>query len=279
MKINAIDIDKSSEKELRNEIARLSKIVYDAKYNGRSCRIPNGKSNTIQFGIITDTHFGHSCCREDLFRLAMKDFVSCGIKDVHHAGDVIDGHSMHKGQEFEQTHIGWDRQVGALERAAKDFKNINVRFITGSHDLSYQKKNGILVGTEIQKRLGWEFIGDVAGSVIYRVPNGTYCVDMVHPAGGTAYSLSYKLQRMIDSMSGGRKPNMIICGHYHKAEHMPGYRNVEAIQGGCIESQTPFMKSLGLAAMMGFWKVEIVVGKPEDLSNRIRTEFVSFYEG
>jgi hypothetical protein len=40
--------------------------------------------------------------------------------------------------------------------------------------------------------------------------------DLIHPRDGSAYALSYHLQRRINNMSGGNKPKILITGHYHK---------------------------------------------------------------
>ncbi len=71
---------------------------------------------------------------------------------------------------------------------------------------------------------------------------------------------------------------MLVLGHYHKAEFLPNYRNVAGIQSGCFQSQTPFMAAHALAAHVGGWIVEAVVGDRKKLTARIKAEFVSFYE-
>ena len=73
---------------------------------------------------------------------------------------------------------------------------------------------------------------------------------------------------------GGKKPHILGIGHFHKAEYMPRYRNVKAIQAGTFQDQTPFMARKGLAAHVGGWIIEITLG---DLYNKIKTEFVEFF--
>ena len=99
-------------------------------------------------------------------------------------------------------------------------------------------------------------------------------VALLHPDGGTAYALSYKSQKIIEAWEGGSKPHIIGIGHFHKAEFMPRYRNVKAIQAGCFQNQTPYMARKALAAHVGGWIVEIVLG---ELYNVVRTEFVEFF--
>ena len=56
-----------------------------------------------------------------------------------------------------------------------------------------------------------------------------------------AYALSYKIQKMVEAMSGGEKPNILAVGHYHKLEMFP-YRNVQCFQTGTFQAQTPWMR-------------------------------------
>lgn len=92
--------------------------------------------------------------------------------------------------------------------------------------------------------------------------------------GGTAYAVSYRPQKAIEQMEGGRKPNMAAFGHFHKAEFLPAYRNVCGIQTGCFEWQTPFMARLPTAAHVGGWIVQVQPGKSY---NVVKAEFVAFY--
>ena len=98
---------------------------------------------------------------------------------------------------------------------------------------------------------------------------------LFHPSGGTAYALSYRPQKVVESYSGGRKPNILIMGHYHKSEYIPCLRNVMVIQAGTTCGQTPFMRRKSIAAHMGFWIVEFQFGS--DI-NRFKAEFFAFYE-
>jgi len=85
---------------------------------------------------------------------------------------------------------------------------------------------------------------------------------------------SYRPQKITESLEGGTKPDMLAIGHYHKAELIPSYRNVAVLQAGTFERQTPFMARQGLAAHVGGWIVEAVVGNGH---NRIKAEFIAFY--
>jgi len=79
---------------------------------------------------------------------------------------------------------------------------------------------------------------------------------MLHPDGGSSYAISYKSQKIIESLEGGHKPNVLLIGHFHKSEYI-FYRNIHCIQAGTLEGQTKFMKGNHLSAHKGFWLLDI----------------------
>jgi hypothetical protein len=103
------------------------------------------------------------------------------------------------------------------------------------------------------------------------------CVmELHHPQDGTCYAQSYKIQKIIEAMSGGEKPNILAVGHYHKQEYFY-YRNVHAFQTACLCGQTSWMRGKGISAAMGGWLVELHVDD-EGTITRIKPEFMPFYK-
>jgi hypothetical protein len=79
-----------------------------------------------------------------------------------------------------------------------------------------------------------------------------------HGEDGSSYAHSYRLQKLIESFTGGEKPAALFAGHVHKA----GYfymRHVHCLSSGAIQSQTKWMRGKRIASHTGFWVVEIVV--------------------
>ena len=66
--------------------------------------------NSLVFGVIGDTHYGSMYEAKDECAAMYERFRAEGVKDVLHVGDVIDGHNMYKGQEFEIHAHGWAQQ-------------------------------------------------------------------------------------------------------------------------------------------------------------------------
>jgi DNA polymerase II small subunit/DNA polymerase delta subunit B len=261
---------KNLEAQLKIEKAKVESL---ADVKGK-VKVETSPDCHISFGLISDTHLG-SLYFDSKSLSAYYDYVKAqGIEEVYVVGDVIDGHKIYRGQEFELRDLGLDAQV---ERIRKDWPRVGIRtkFITGNHDASFKSEAGVVAGKVIESaRSDMEFLGEEQARVQWHTPNGKFEMMMLHPGGGSSYALSYRPQKIIESLEGGTKPDLLAIGHYHKAEFIPSYRNVCLIQGGAFQRQTPFMARQGLAAHVGGWIVDVVKGKGH---NSIKAEFVAFY--
>ena len=233
------------------------------------------KTSTIKFGVTSDRHVGSLYHNGEALNAFYDYAKEQGVKMIFDAGDMLDGHKIYRGQEFELRDLGLERQ---LDRITKDSpRGIETHFITGNHDDSFKHAAGADVGRAIAAAIpGYHFIGSTKARYIWKTPNGDCIFDLLHPGGGTAYALSYKVQKIIDSLEGGTKPDVLAIGHFHKAELLPSYRNVCGLQAGTFQMQTPFMARLGTPAHVGGWIVEIKIG-PKKLYKTVRGEFVAFY--
>lgn len=243
-----------------------------------SVTVETSKGCEIRFGVIGDTHLGSLYFREEYLLAYYEYCASIGIDTVYIAGDVTDGIKVYRGQEFELRDVGLAAQV---KRCGVVWNRLNktgvkTKFITGNHDQSFKSVAGAPVGQMIADATGAEFLGEEQGRVDYHTPNGTFELMLIHPGGGSSYALSYRLQKIIESLEGGTKPDLLAAGHYHKSIVMPTYRNVMGLLTGTFQAQTPFMARGGLAAHVGGWCVDVTVGKAH---KRIRPEFIAFYGG
>lgn len=238
--------------------------------------------NAIRFGLIADTHIGSLYQRTDALRAFYAHCEREGIADVLHAGDVLDGWKVYPGHLFElhPKARSWGEQRDMFADLAPRIKGITTHFITGNHDNTFKKEIGLVPGPEIAAaRPDWRFVGQDVGTVTLKARGGfAFRVMLVHPDGGTAYATSYRLQRMIESISGGQKPEMVAEGHFHKALTLPSYRNVYGVESGTFCSQTPFMARKGVAAAVGGWIIEAVLLDRKRLTTRIKAEWIGFFE-
>lgn len=278
--VEDLKAEKKRSREQEKELEALREVVARIARQKRDYIIPQKKrSNTLRLGVCSDLHIGSMFERSDALTQFLRLCDSEKVDRVMVPGDILDGHRVYKGQEFEIYAHGFDRQIKAAEDKIPKIKT-PVEFIAGNHDLSFKVQAGALVGDQLQAKLpGWTWRGDEAAAIDFRVGGRVVRVGLAHPGGtGSSYAISYRPQKMAESLPGGQKPNVLLIGHYHKAEHIPAYRNITLVQAGTFQSQTPFMANKGLSAHVGGWILEIVVGSGKSLVQRVKGEFVSFYE-
>lgn len=227
----------------------------------------------IRFGLLGDTHFNSKYTQYTHLHSYYDILQKEGITEVYHTGDIDEGEQMRPGQVYENHIQGADEHIENIITIYPQRKNITTHFITGNHDTSIFKRVGFDIGKVIaDRRSDMDYYGK-DWAVIYLTPKCT--MELRHPWDGGSYAMSYKPQKMIESISGGDKPNIIAIGHYHKSLYME-YRNVHAFLTGTFQAQTPFMKGKGLAANMGGWIIEIHVDDKGTI-NRIKPEFIPYY--
>lgn len=255
---------KPVEKEKRTAIQNQEPTCVKSKWDG---------TDILKFAIIGDTQFGSKYAQITYLNEFYDLCKAEGISDVYHTGDVTDGLKMRVGHEYELYKVSADDMVRDVIDNYPMREGITTHFITGNHDASIYKQIGYDIGVAIGKeRPDMHYLGrDCA--VIWLTP---YCsLELRHPWDGTAYALSYKIQKMIEAMESNSKPNILAVGHYHKAEYM-FYRNVHALQTGCFQSQTPFTRGKGISIHMGGWIVTIEVDDTGTI-RRFAPEFIPFY--
>ena len=228
----------------------------------------------IRFGLMGDTQLGCIDTQITHLHTLYDRYQSEGITQVYHTGDMTDGEKMRPGHEYELYVHGADAQVAHTVKTYPQRPGIVTDFITGNHDYSFIKTIGLDIGRQIaNQRPDMRYRGYMS-AVVELSPHCT--LELRHPQDGTAYALSYKIQKIIEAMSGGEKPNILAVGHYHKLEQM-FYRNVHAFQTACLCAQTNWMRGKNIAAIVGGWLIEAHVDD-EGTVTRIKPEFFPFYK-
>lgn len=227
----------------------------------------------VRFGLIGDTQFGSKYAQITHLNRFYDICENLGITDIYHTGDITDGLKMRPGHEYELYAISADEQREDVIKNYPMRDGITTHFITGNHDASLYKHVGYDIGAAIAKdRLDMDYLGrDCA--VVNLTPNCT--LELRHPWDGTAYAISYKIQKMIEAMEADSKPNILAVGHYHKQEYI-FYRNIHALQTGCFQSQTPFTRGKGISVVMGGYIISIRVDK-DGYIQAFDPAFIPFY--
>lgn len=272
------------------------------------------KGGWVKFGVLGDTHLGNKHSRVDVLNTAYDHYESEGIEVVYHIGNMIDGFhpNINAFELLPEAGPSFERQVAFARDVYPKKKGITTNFLTGEcHEGWWIKKTGWNIGRTMEDRFrcplncwtpgqpvptcehaqpGWcpvhgrddmVYIGHLEVDVELRTPDLKRGVRgpmarMVHPGGGSSYAVSYKTQKMVEVLQGGEKPNIIFVGHYHK--YNVGYpREVYAVQIGCVEDQTNFMRKHNLAAHVGYLIAEVFIGR-DGVPEQYRHQWVPFYD-
>lgn len=213
-------------------------------------------STTIKFAVVSDTHINNKCTQLSALHNFYDLCYKAGIKDVYHVGDIDDGELMRTGHQYECYNQGGDAHIAHIVDAYPKVDGMTTYFITGNHDASIYKRCGIDIGHQIaSRRSDMKYLGpDTA-----RVKLTNNCImDLRHPWDGTAYAISYKSQKLVESYDDTDKPDILLLGHYHKQEYI-WYKGVQVFQAASFCAQTNFMKGKGISAAVGGWIIELTL--------------------
>ena len=201
-----------------------------------------------KIGLISDTHL---CSKQQQLTFLNDFYKRCadeGITRIYHAGDMIAGVDVYPGQANDLIRFTEDEQIDYAVEYYPYIEGIKTYVISGNHDLVFIKRKG---GDPLRlisaKRKDIEYLGQFSAWVKLQENCSLY---MLHPDGGGAYAASYKLQKLIESFEGGRKPNIALMGHYHRRCYV-SERNVHGFLGACFESQTDFLRRKMVQPVIG----------------------------
>lgn len=242
----------------------MEESVHDSGWQGDA---------VIRFGVVSDPHL---CSKWQQLTHLNTFYDICqreGLTDIYLVGDLTEGVNMRRGHEYETFRHGTDEQEDYVVEYYPQRTGITTSFITGNHDHSGIKHAGRDIGRGIAaKRPDMRYLG-MANAKVKLTPNCT--LELNHPLDGATYALSYSLQKTIDAMSGGEKPNILLNGHHHKAFQM-FYRNIHAFEVGTFQAQTPWMRGKRIAAHVGGWIIDVHVESNGTIA-RCKGEFIPFY--
>jgi predicted phosphodiesterase len=262
--------DKTNVKEVKPETNAILKKIGESYTNQELQAIASGgrimpgfaKVPVINFngkhfciGAFTDTHIGSSYFREERVYQAFEEFTKQKVDFIAHAGDVTEGMSNRPGQIYELDQLGYHAQRAKCVEVLSQW-NGKMYMISGNHDRWYLKSNGANIVQDIAQMLpDAEFLGHDEGDISL---NGKATLKLWHGEDGSSYAVSYRIQKVIESLSGGEKPSVMFFGHTHKSTYL-FERNVHCYSLGCIESQSGWMRAKRLSAHVGFWIIDIWV--------------------
>lgn len=207
-------------------------------------KITMDDTDEIVIGVVSDTHLG-SLQQQPTFLMAFYEYcASRGITKILHAGDMVEGNGhVYKGQTFDMIINGADNLIDYATRIYPRIDGITTYYITGNHEYSFQRTDGMDIGTHIAAaRDDIVYLGYAGAELVL----GNLRIYLMHPDGGMSYARSYRLQKIIEQFAPEAKPHILLCGHFHVTCHVPMYRNVEGFLLPCFQAQTPFLRRKNL---------------------------------
>ena len=226
----------------------FGRIVYE---------VESDEDNTFTLGALGDSHLCSKCQRLDVLNDLYDAYEREGITRVFHTGNWIDGEA--RFNRFDILVHGADAQLRYLAEHYPQRAGIHTYAIAGDdHEGWYCQREGIDIGRIAEMRMrdagrtDWHNLGYMEAYVrlVNRDTRQSSMLHVVHPGGGSAYALSYTVQKFVESYAGGEKPAVLLMGHYHKMEKVL-VRGVFCVQTGCQQDQTPFMRKKKLEAHVG----------------------------
>jgi predicted phosphodiesterase len=193
--------------------------------------------DVYRIGVVADSQLGSKYQQLTSLWSFYKYCNELGIKDMLHAGDLVDGYHMYRGQEFEVFLHGAKAQTDyAIDHYPK-VSGMRTIFIGGNHDESFWKQNGTDVCFDIaQKRPDMIYKGFYLAN--FDLNGIKLCLH--HGDGGVSYARSYKLQKLATSkVEANIKPDIFLVGHFHVTCDLPGYMNMYSMMLPCFQAQTP----------------------------------------
>jgi len=262
-----------------DKITRLVDIPYTPSKEFAPTEF-NYFSKRYRIGLVSDTHLGSKYQQLSLLHDAYAHFDELDVDAIFHAGDIVDGVDMYRGQHQELfLHNAEEQRKYAEENYPRSKKHgLKTYIIGGNHDYSFYKQNGYDIVEHIcEHRDDMVYRGWFNAQFNFKGVE----VGLRHPSGGVAYARSYHIQKHIENLTGfiqstkGAPPALMIFGHWHVPIHLPSYMGVDAISMPCFQAATPaYLIPKGLMPTVGYAVAEIWLNEDENLS-ATKVEFVN----
>jgi hypothetical protein len=241
------------------------------------------QDGTFTFGACGDQHMCSKYERLEVNESLYDAYEQAGCNIVFNTGNWIDGEARFNVHDL-HTH-GVEAQLRYLRENYPKRPGIRTFAVAGDdHEGWYAQREGIDVGSLAERRFldagrtDWVDLGymEAPVKVIHPATGKGAIISVVHPGGGSAYALSYSIQKIIESLDGGEKPAVGLYGHYHKL-WFGNIRNVWCVQTGCGQDQTPFMRKKKIEAHVGGTLVKITLDPETGAVTRCAVEILRFF--
>jgi len=233
-----------------------------------------GETHKKTFMVISDSHIGSIYEQLSFINFLYDEAKKRGIDTVYHCGDISDGYYKSRPEQIIALHaITFDQQAEYIIANYPKRDGITTHFIIGNHDETHIKNGGADIGKAIARsRSDMIYLG-LGSARVFLSPN---CwMELLHPLDGIAYATSYAIQKYIDSLSGGEKPNLLFVGHHHKLLYMVN-RNIHAFEVPSTCQQSMWEKRSRLQNTSGAWFITVEIDDEGTLTRVIPEQLVQY---
>jgi hypothetical protein len=199
-------------------------------------------------------------------------------------GGLIDGFGMYPTQGHEQYTENPKEQTEIFLENFPQIKGMDIYYITAKCDRKTMKEesSGIfdIVKRIKESRTDLHHIGDGTKTLVIPMANGKKnlkCLMINEPKTRT-YTTSYYPQNVIDAISGGDKPDIILFGADHISDHLINFRGIDAFQVGSFIEQTPHMKANRKPSNVGGWYINFCFDDITNSKMPLTTTYKPFYK-
>lgn len=230
----------------------------------------------LRLGVISDTHLCSNEQALEHLHLAYDKMVDEGVERVVHSGDWVDGRGIYRGHDSEVSVNTFERQVDYAVEHYPSRNGVETLGIGGNHDLEgeFGRIGADPVQAIANRRTDITYLG--AFSAMVRLPNDAW-LHLLHGAGGMSYAYSYKAQKLCEGYQLGRKPAILVPGHWHVQGSFQT-RGVQVLFPGCFQWRSSYMERRALQPAVGFHIVDVRLGEDSSIVEYVPRWF-PFWEG
>ncbi len=276
-------------KEIRKkglDLATVKEIVEQVKHPKAKKKVidlsDHLKDGHIRFGVISDTHLNNRYARtKDILPTCYSHFRAQRADFVVHCGDISDGCFVRNRPVDEMLYVGYDDILRHIVTEYPRENGMKTYFIGGNADYTFLKKM-----KKDQRRNICEDIDRVREDLVFvgmteadikLAPKTTLKLLHPLPSMGTRkpYTISYPLQKIINTFEGGEKPDIMCVGYYHRMYQFK-WRDVHAFIAGTTQNQSPHMRAHQLGSEVGAWFLDVEIEKGK--MKQVEYEVIPFYK-
>lgn len=221
----------------------------------------------LKFALVSDTHFGaKQCARDELWEFYDKA-KDKWVEAFVHCGDILDGHWVYKGQQFEQEKVWLSWQLSDLKNNYPDVW-LPTYFIAWNHDEAFLKGNWVNIVKAIE-----QVRQDLIGLWYYdaRLKLNGIDINLHHWWWSLSYAKDYKMKKYLDSLPVENQPDIFALGHYHTALY-DLHRGIHWFMPGWFLKSNLLSKRFNLDNTIWWWVIE--VEKDKYGKSKINMEFM-----